>query len=113
MGNWFRELIEKFYPADPIRISFSKLKIFLLFLLILGTSFYVHLRSQSKTELDILREQHIELHLTIRNYLISMSRANVDEEQLNNLQNEMNKHRKQLNDIEVKINRIKSFWFLD
>lgn len=113
MGNWFRELIEKFYPADPIRISFSKLKIFLLFLLILGTSFYVHLRSQSKTELDILREQHIELQLTIRNYLISMSRANVGEEQLNNLQNEMNKHRKQLNDIEVKINRIKSFWFLD
>lgn len=113
MNNWFRELIEKFYPVDPIRISFSKLKIFLLFLLILGTSIFVYLRSQNKTELDILREQHTELQLTIRNYLISMSRANADEEQLDKLQSDINNQRKQLNAIEDKINKIRSFWFLD
>lgn len=113
MNSWFRETLEKFYPADPIRISFSKLKIFLLFLLILGAASFIYLRSQNKTELEILKEKHVELQQTVRNYLISMSRANVDEEQLNKLQSEMNNQRKQLNEIEEKINKIRSFWFLD
>lgn len=113
MSNWFREAIEKLYPSEPIRITFSKLKLIFLSLLIILASGYFYLRSQNKTELEILKEKHVELQQTVRNYLISMSRANVDEEQLNKLQSEMNNQRKQLNEIEEKINRIRNFWFLD
>jgi len=113
VDNWFREAIEKLYPSEPIRITFSKLKLIFLSLLIILASGYFYLRSQNKTELEILKEKHVELQQTVRNYLISMSRANVDEEQLNKIQSEINNQRKQLNEIEEKINRIRNFWFLD
>lgn len=83
-----------------------------MFLLLAGAG-YFYLRSQNKNELELLKEKHHELQLTVRNYLRNMSSAEYSEDQLNELQSRVNKYKKQLSDIEEKINSIKKSWLLE
>ena len=108
-----REYFERFYPKDPIRISFSRFKIFLLSLVLLLSAGFIYLRSQNKTELQLLKQKHLEVQLAVKNYLNDMSRVNDNDTLLNELQSRVKRYKKQLNQIEEKIEDLKSFWFLE
>lgn len=107
-----RELLEKFYPREPIQITVSKLKLFLLFTTVCIIGGIIYIRSQNKHELELLKQKHQEIQLAVQTYFSKMSRVNDDEMLLNEYSNKLEKYKKQLDEIEDKIEDIKSFWFI-
>lgn len=116
MGEIFdrvKQYLKRYYPSDPIRISISKFKFTLLiFLLIIGSAFF-YLRSQNAKELELLKQKHAQIKLSVQQYFRSMTRANADTLYIKQIQSEIYKSQSQLRDIEEKINDLRSFWFLD
>jgi len=108
-----REYLERFYPSEPVRITVSKIKIFLLIVVIGVGGEIFYLRVQNKNELDLLRKKHEEIQLHIKNYLYEMSHASGSADELEEIKNKYEKSKKQLSIIKEKIDSIKNFWFLD
>lgn len=108
-----REFLERFFPSEPFKISFSRFKLILLFLLVLTGSVFFHFRSQNKNELELLKQKHIEIQLAVKNYLNSMSQISYNNINGQEIRTKLYKCRRQLSSIEEKINKIKKFWFLE
>ncbi len=108
-----RGWLERFFPHEPITISFSRFRAFVLFLLVAAGALFFYLRSQNKSELEFLKQKHKEIQLAVRGYLNRMTHASVDESKSDELRRKIEGYKKQLENIEEKINNIKSFWFLE
>ncbi len=113
MFNKLREFIEKFYPTEPIRITFSKIRILFVITIVGFVVGIFYLRSQNKNELELLKQKHLEVKSAVQHYLQNMSQANSDETALTELRSKLNLYTKQLTEIENKIDDIKEFWFLE
>ncbi|MDZ7766899.1 MAG: hypothetical protein U5K00_21200 [Melioribacteraceae bacterium] len=108
-----KEYINRLSPSDPIRISVSKLKFILLLIIVIVGSGYFYLRYENAKELELLKEQHRQIKLSVENYFRSMSRANTDSVYIDQIKSEVYKTQRQLNKLEERINELRSFWFLD
>ena len=111
--NKFRAFIERFYPDYPITISFSKVRVFILLIIIGFVCGILYLRYQNKNELQILEVKHKEIQLIISDYLKNMSQVNLDSGQLQELRGKINDIQKKLKVVEEDIKHIKKVWFLE
>lgn len=113
MNSKARELLEKLYPSEPISITLSKFKFYILLLFVALGVVYLYMRSQNIDELALLKEKHAEVQIIVRDYLSSMSRVDNNSEQFNRLKREVANYQKELITIEEKISNLKKFWFLE
>lgn len=113
MFQKIRSFIEKFYPSEPISFSFSRFKIFFIIIIGLIVAIFFYLRSYNEDELHLLKQKHKEIKTSVQDYLNSMSHANYDDSKLSEVRNRLSSYKKELSNIEEKINSIRKFWFLE
>ncbi len=110
--NILGEVFSKILPAEPIRITFTRIKTFLFLLLIVLISAFIYLRSQNKNELELLNAEHKKMQLLIQNYLDDVSYNKIDHGKSNKFNEKILFYKKKLHIIEKDINRMKNVWFL-
>ena len=110
--NILSEVFSRISPAEPIRISFSKFKTFLFFLMIVFISTFIYLRRQNKNELELLNAEHKKMQLLIQDYLDDMSYNKINRGKFDELNGKILLYKKKLHIIEKDINRIKNVWFM-
>jgi len=109
----FRDYIDRFLPEKTLVFNPSKTRfVFILFLLAIAAS-YFYIRSQEKSELELLRSQHQKIQLLINRYLSEMSGLNINSDQSNYLNIRLKEYRKKLSIVEEEINLKKRIWFLE
>ncbi len=111
--NILAESFSKVLPAEPIRITFSRIKTFLFLLFILLISTLIYLRSQNKNELELLKAEHHKMQLLIKDYLDDMSYSKIGRGKSDEINEKILFYKKRLNIIEKDINRMKNVWFLE
>lgn len=111
--NILGAVFSKILPAEPIRITFTRIKTFLFFFLIVLISTFIYLRSQNKNELELLKAEHKKMQLLIENYLDGMIYNKIDRGKSEELNKKILFYKKKLHNIEKDINRMKSVWFLE
>lgn len=115
--KWFfrklRDFIERFYPAEVFRVSFTFFRIFIITIILFALVAFFYLRSQNKNGLELLKAKHKEIQLIIEKYLDETTSAKLDPDKVKILNKSVDEYKKNLKMIEKDIEHIQTFWFLE
>jgi hypothetical protein len=101
------------FPSEPIRITVSKFKTFVLFFMVILAILYLHFRSQNKDELELLKVKHQEMQLMIRTYIQEMTYIAPGSEEVKLIDKKVAEFKKNLNFIEDDMKQKRMIWFLE
>jgi len=97
-------------PDEPITISFSNIRIFILgVIFILGIA-VLYIRLTNRNEIKLLESKHKEIQAMVDRYLMNMSQVNITENDQLEFDRRINEYKKQLKTIEQNMKDLKESW---
>jgi hypothetical protein len=107
-----KNILNGFIPSNPITITFTRLRLFVIFLLIGFIGFLFYLRSENKEELEILSAKQNEMRLMITKYIEDMSGTKIGDEESKDYRSKIDDYRKKLKMVDEEINQIHGLWYM-
>ena len=102
-----------FLPANPISLSLTRSKIFILLVIIFGAGSIFFLRLNNQNEIDMLTNKHREIQSAVEKYLDDMSHVKINSDAAKYFERKIQSSKKELKTLEDSIKQIKTIWFME
>ena len=108
--NKIQSFFSNILPAEPITISFSNLRVFILGMVFILAIAVLYIRITNRNEIKLLESKHKEIQLVVDRYLTDMSQANITHDKQLEMDRKIDNYKKQLKTIEQNMKSLKDSW---